>query len=279
MKNYLRNRYIPVLTIAGSDSGGGAGIQADLKTFSAMGCFGTSAITAITVQNTLGVSAIHSVPPDIIDGQIRAVIEDIKPKAIKIGMLDRPEVVDVIKKILKDYPEIPAVFDPVMVATSGDKLIHDETVEALSKNLIPYCKIITPNLDEAEILCGQKIQTVEDMELAGLKLIAKGAKAVLLKGGHLEGKNVYDIFVKDGNYHKIFESPKILTKNVHGTGCTLSSAIAAELAKGSDLEQAVVNAREYIWNAIDNGKDVVTGAGSGPLNHFFNPKKLIKNEI
>ncbi|WP_143959219.1 bifunctional hydroxymethylpyrimidine kinase/phosphomethylpyrimidine kinase [Litoribacter populi] len=279
MKNYLRNRYIPVLTIAGSDSGGGAGIQADLKTFAALGCFGTSAITAITVQNTLGVSAIHSIPPEIIKGQILAVIEDIKPKAIKIGMLDRPEVVDVIVEILKAYPKIPVVFDPVMVATSGDKLIQDETVEALSKNLIPLCKIITPNLDEAEILTGMKIKDKEEMEIAGLKLISLGAKAVLLKGGHLAGETVYDVLVKDGNAHLTFDKPKIHTKNVHGTGCTLSSAIAAELAKGQTLEEAVENARDYIWQAIDQGKDVVTGAGSGPLNHFYNPKKQIKNEI
>ncbi|MBS9523357.1 bifunctional hydroxymethylpyrimidine kinase/phosphomethylpyrimidine kinase [Litoribacter ruber] len=279
MKNYLRNKYIPVLTIAGSDSGGGAGIQADLKTFSALGCFGTSAITAITVQNTLGVTAIHSIPPDIIKGQILAVIEDIKPKAIKIGMLDRPEVVDVIVETLKRYPKIPVVFDPVMVATSGDKLIQDETVEALAKKLIPLCKVITPNLDEAEILTGMKITDKDEMEIAGLKLISKGAKAVLLKGGHLAGETVYDVLVKDGNAHLTFDSPKIHTRNVHGTGCTLSSAIAAELAKGHNLEDAVHNAREYIWQAIDQGKDVVTGSGNGPLNHFYNPKKQIKHEI
>jgi len=279
MKNHLRKRYISVLTIAGSDSGGGAGIQGDLKTFSALGCFGTSAITAITVQNTLGVKAIHSVPPDIIEGQILAVIEDIKPKAIKIGMMDRPEVVEVIVKVLKKHPNIPVVFDPVMVATSGHKLIHEETIDVLSRSLIPLVQLVTPNMDEAAILSGMELKDKNDLEMAGLKILSQGANAVLVKGGHLKGEKVYDILIRDANQITVFESDKILTPNVHGTGCTLSSAIAAELAKGNSLEKAVDLARAYVWNAIDGGKDVVTGSGNGPLNHFYNPQQIIKHDI
>lgn len=279
MKNHLRKRYIPVLTIAGSDSGGGAGIQADLKTFSALGCFGTSAITAITVQNTLGVKAIHSVPPNIIEGQILAVIEDIKPKAIKIGMMDRPEVVDVIVRVLKTYPHIPVVFDPVMVATSGHKLIHEETIEVLSRELIPLVKLVTPNMDEAVILSGMELNDKNDLEMAGLKILSQGANAVLVKGGHLKGHTVFDVLIQDANQITVFESDKISTLNVHGTGCTLSSAIAAEIAKGNNLVKAVDLARAYVWNAIDEGKNVATGYGNGPLNHFYNPQQIIKHDI
>jgi len=279
MKNHLRKRYVPVLTIAGSDSGGGAGIQADLKTFSALGCFGTSAITAITVQNTLGVKAIHSVPPDIIEGQILAVIEDIKPKAIKIGMMDRPEVVEVIVRVLKSHPHIPVVFDPVMVATSGHKLIHEETIDVLSRELIPLVQLVTPNMDEAAILSGMELKDKNDLEMAGLKILSQGANAVLVKGGHLKGETVYDILIQDANQITVFESDKIVTLNVHGTGCTLSSGIAAEMAKGNKLEEAVDQARAYVWNAIDAGKDVATGSGNGPLNHFYNPQQLLKYDI
>ena len=279
MKNHLRKRYISVLTIAGSDSGGGAGIQGDLKTFSALGCFGTSAITAITVQNTLGVKAIHSVPPDIIEGQILAVIEDIKPKAIKIGMMDRPEVVEVIVKVLKNHPNIPVVFDPVMVATSGHKLIHEETIEVLSRDLIPLVRLVTPNMDEAAILSGMELKDKDSLEMAGLKILSQGANAVLVEGGHLKGDTVYDILIQDANRVTVFESDKIHTLNVHGTGCTLSSAIAAEIAKGHPMAEAVDLARAYVWNAIDGGKDVVTGSGNGPLNHFYNPQEIIKHDI
>ncbi|KEO73523.1 hydroxymethylpyrimidine kinase [Anditalea andensis] len=275
----MRKRYLPVLTIAGSDSGGGAGIQADLKTFSALGCFGTSAITAITVQNTMGVKGIHSVPPDIIEGQILAVLEDIKPKAIKIGMIDRPEVVEVIVKILKNYSHIPVIFDPVMVATSGHKLIHEETISVLSRELIPLVKLVTPNMDEAAILSGMELNDKNSLEMAGMKILSQGANAVLVKGGHLKGETVYDILLEDANQITAFESNKIHTMNVHGTGCTLSSAIAAEIAKGQTIAQAVKLARNYVWMAIEEGKDVVTGSGNGPLNHFYNPQQIIKHDI
>ncbi len=271
-------KYTAVLTIAGSDSGGGAGIQADLKTFSAMGCFGTSAITAITVQNTKGVTGIHAVPTEIIKGQIEAVMSDIKPSAIKIGMINAPEVVTTIADCLKNYPTIPVVFDPVMVATSGDKLIQDETIEVLKQELFPLATLLTPNLDEAEILAEMKITSKEDMISAGKKINAYGAKAVLVKGGHLEGDVVYDVLVENGKV-TVFDDTKIETTNMHGTGCTLSSAIAAELAKGNTLKTAIINARGYIRGALLHGADVKTGEGNGPLNHFYDPEKLQKHEM
>lgn len=271
-------KYTAVLTIAGSDSGGGAGIQADLKTFSALGCFGTSAITAITVQNTKGVSAIHAVPVNIIGGQIESVMEDIQPSAIKIGMINAPEVVTTIAECLKKYPHVPVVFDPVMVATSGDRLIKEETIEILKKELFLLSTLITPNLDEAEILSGMKITSKEDMISAGKKINAYGAKAVLVKGGHLKGDVVYDVLVEN-NKVTVFDDTKIETANMHGTGCTLSSAIASELAKGNALNISIVNARGYIRGALLHGADVKTGEGNGPLNHFYDPEKLQKHEM
>jgi hydroxymethylpyrimidine/phosphomethylpyrimidine kinase len=269
-------RYIPVLTIAGSDSGGGAGIQADLKTFSALGCFGTSAITAVTAQNTLGVTGIHSIPPDMVRDQILAVLLDIKPKAIKIGMVHSPELAHTISETLKPFQKkIPIVFDPVMVATSGDKLIEEATIEVLKKELIPLASLLTPNLDEAEILTGIKIKSVNDMERAADQLLNSGCHAILLKGGHLGAKNIYDVLAQ-GKKHRIFKSAFIASHNVHGTGCTLSSAIAVHLAKGLTLDKAVSQSLVFVHQAIKNGANVKTGKGNGPLNHFFHPKKLVK---
>lgn len=188
--------YINVLTIAGSDSGGGAGIQADLKTFSALGCFGTSVITAVTAQNTMGVRSVHGIPAGIIKDQLQAVLEDIVPVAIKIGMINRAEVVQVIEKELKTYNQyVPVILDPVMVATSGDRLIEADTVTQLVKKLFPLVTLVTPNIDEAIILSGQEIHNLEDMIAAGRKIIEKGAKAVLIKGGHLIGPIIYDVFM------------------------------------------------------------------------------------
>ncbi|WP_026997709.1 bifunctional hydroxymethylpyrimidine kinase/phosphomethylpyrimidine kinase [Flectobacillus major] len=272
-------KYIPVLTIAGSDSGGGAGIQADLKTFSALGCFGTSAITAITVQNTLGVRAIHSIPTDIVAGQIRAVMDDIRPRAIKIGMIHRADLAVEIANVLKNYPEVPVVFDPVMVATSGDKLIENETVLALEEYLFPLAKLITPNLDEATILAKMPIANIDEMKKAAAAILAKGSSAVLVKGGHLLGETLYDVYLDKTGHEHIITSKAIATTNTHGTGCTLSSAIAAFLAQGFGLIEAIMAASEYIHRAIEAGKEVKTGAGHGPLNHFFNPLKLIVDEM
>lgn len=272
-------KYPSVLTIAGSDSGGGAGIQADLKTFSALGCYGTSAITAITVQNTMGVSGIHSIPEDIVSRQIIAVMDDIKPAAIKIGMVHSAEMAVSISETLAKYKDTPVIFDPVMVATSGDKLIKEETVSVLKRVLFPLMTLITPNLDEAEILTGQSITSVQEMQKAAKALLQSNCGAVLLKGGHLKGEKLYDVYINSNGDELIFESDYIDSENVHGTGCTLSSAIAAYLALGNDLPLAIEKARIYVHDAILFGKDVKTGQGHGPLNHFFNPQKLELHEM
>lgn len=275
----LNKTYIPILTIAGSDSSGGAGIQADIKTISALGCYAASAITAVTAQNTVGVKAIHALPLPILDGQIKAVMEDITPKAIKIGMVDSPEVVEIIVSNLQKYPGIPVVFDPVMVATSGDKLIKDETIEVIVRHLFPMVDIITPNLDEAAILTQREVKNKKDMLEAADKLLGSGAKGVLVKGGHLQEKTIYDVLAMKGVETHVFESSRIHTHNTHGSGCSLSSAIAAELGKGKGIVEAVINARAYIFEALLHGKDQKTGSGHGPLNHFYNPLKTIINEL
>lgn len=275
MKSFVMN-YINVLTIAGSDSGGGAGIQADLKTFSALGCFGTSAITAVTAQNTRGVRSVHGIPVEMIKDQLQAVLEDIAPVAIKIGMINRAEVVQVIEKELRAYDRsVPVILDPVMVATSGDRLIEPDTVTQLTERLFPLVTLVTPNIDEAIILSGQQIYHLDDMIAAGQKIIEKGARAVLIKGGHLLGPIIYDVFISGNNVPVVLESAFIASKNLHGTGCTLSSAIAAEMAKGNGLFNAIKNAKIYIGKALQEGSNVKTGQGNGPLNHFFDPLKLI----
>ena len=266
------DRHYPrVLSIAGSDSGGGAGIQADLKTFSALGCYGMTAITAITAQNTQGVRAIHGVPPEILKAQIEAVVEDIGVDAVKIGMLHSPEVVQVVAWAIRHFGLKRVVLDPVMVATSGDRLIEQETVQVLVRELFPLATVITPNLDEAELLLGHKIAGIEALEPAARELLALGAQAALLKGGHLEGKQVVDVLLQPGRPPLRLASNRIESRNVHGTGCTLSSAIAAHLALGLDLPQAVTQARGYILQAIAAGADVRTGHGHGPLNHGHAP--------
>lgn len=264
-------RYARVLSIAGSDSGGGAGIQADLKTFSALGCYGMTAITAITAQNTQGVRGIHGVPADMLKAQIDAVMEDIGVDAIKIGMLHAPEVVHVVAQAIRNYGIGKVVLDPVMVATSGDKLIHDETAEVLVRELFPLATVITPNLDEAGWLIGRPIQSTDEMEPAAQALLAMGAPHVLLKGGHLPGNWVMDLLAGANGLRKELGSTRIHTHNGHGTGCTLSSAIAAHLALGFDLVPAVESARTYIVGAIAAGAQVHTGQGQGPLNHGFAP--------
>ena len=266
--------YPRVLSIAGSDSGGGAGIQADLKTFSALGCYGMTAVTAITAQNTQGVRAIHGVPSEILKAQIEAVVEDIGVDAVKIGMLHSPEVVQVVAWAIRHYGLKRVVLDPVMVATSGDRLIAEETVQVLVKELFPLASVITPNLDEAELLLGHAIAGVNALEPAGAELLALGAMAVLLKGGHLKGDQVVDVLLQPGLPTLRMASTRIESRNVHGTGCTLSSAIAAYLALGLDLVQAVTQARAYILKAIAAGADVRTGRGHGPLNHGHAPMAM-----
>ena len=266
-----RPRYARVLSIAGSDSGGGAGIQADLKTFSALGCYGMTAITAITAQNTLGVTGIHGIPADMLKAQIDAVVQDIGVDAVKIGMLHAPQVVQVVADAIRTYGITKVVLDPVMVATSGDKLIQDETVSTLVRELFPLVTVITPNLDEAGWLIGRTIADVSDMEQAAQDLLAMGAPRVLLKGGHLPGDWVVDLLADQDGLRKELGSQRIPTHNGHGTGCTLSSAIAAHLALGFDLVTAVESARTYILGAIASGAQVYTGQGHGPLNHGFAP--------
>ena len=260
-------RYARVLSIAGSDSGGGAGIQADLKTFSALGCYGMTAITAITAQNTQGVRAIHGVPPDILRAQIEAVVEDIGVDAVKIGMLASPEVVAVVAQAIAHYRLPNVVLDPVMVATSGDRLIAQETMGALVSELFPLAAIVTPNLDEAGWLLGRSITEEKKLEAEADALLELGAQAALLKGGHLPGNWVVDMLALPTGQHYRLGSERIATHNGHGTGCTLSSAIAAQLALGQPLVPAVHAARAYILGAIAAGAAVVTGHGQGPLNH------------
>ena len=263
--------YLRVLTIAGSDSGGGAGIQADLKTMSALGCYGMTAITAITAQNTLGVTAIHGVPPDMLKAQLQAVLDDIGVHAVKIGMLHSPEVVEVVAWAIDHYRIQNVVLDPVMVATSGDTLVEPDTVKVLVRELFGRALVVTPNLDEAALLLGHAIGSEAALDQAAQDLLALGARAALLKGGHLEGTKVVDVLAQPGQPLLRLQSDRIDSRNVHGTGCTLSSAIACFLALGADLPGAVTQARAYILQAIASGAKVQTGHGHGPLNHGHAP--------
>jgi len=260
-----------VLSIAGSDSGGGAGIQADLKTFSALGCFGMTAITALTAQNTLGVSGIHAVPAAFLRAQIDAVVQDLGVDAVKIGMLHTPEVVGVVADAIERHALQRVVLDPVMVATSGDRLVLQETVALMVRNLFPRVALVTPNLDEAAWLIGRPIKGASALDAAADALLALGAPAVLLKGGHLPGDDVVDLLALADGTRQRFSAPRIHSRNLHGTGCTLSSAIAAGLARGFALPQAVAHAVDYVRQAIQASADVRLGQGHGPLNHGFAP--------
>lgn len=265
-------KYHSVLTIAGSDCSGGAGIQADIKAISALGGYAASAITAITVQNTCGVTGIHPVPASYVKAQIEAVMTDIKPSAIKIGMINDVEIVKAIAESIKKYKPKFVVFDPVMVSTSGCKLIEDKGIEAIKKELIPLSTIITPNLSEAMVLTGDNISDAASMTAAGNKILESGCGAVLIKGGHLEGNDMCDVLcIKGENTPYIYTASKISSKNTHGTGCTLSSSIATYLALGETLREAVRKAKDYVHKGILNGKDVCIGSGHGPLNHFYSP--------
>jgi hydroxymethylpyrimidine/phosphomethylpyrimidine kinase len=257
------------LTIAGSDSGGGAGIQADLKTFCALGCFGMSAITALTAQNTMGVEAIFAVPPDFIGSQIDAVMSDIGVDAVKIGMLHSLEVVNMVVQKLGQWECPNVVLDPVMVSTSGSSLLQNEAVLALKNLLIPRADLVTPNLPEASVLLGCNINTKEQMKSAAKKLADLGCNNVLLKGGHLKQKKSFDLlYTKDTDTFTPLQGTHINTSNTHGTGCTLSSAVCAYLAKGFKLESAVKKAKAYLNNALASGAEYETGKGHGPVHHF-----------
>ena len=274
MNTAAHAHYPRVLTIAGSDSGGGAGIQADLKTFAALGCYGMTAITALTAQNTMGVQAIQSVPAAFLKAQLQSVLDDIGVDAVKIGMLHSPEVVEVVAWAIDHYQLKRVVLDPVMVATSGDKLIADETVAVLVRELFPRVQLITPNLDEAALLLGRPVPNEASLSQACADLQAMGAASVLLKGGHLQGEDVVDVLLLADASSRTLRSKRISSQNVHGTGCTLSSAIASHWALGLDLTEAVVQARSYILAAIQAGASVTTGKGHGPLNHGFAPETM-----
>jgi hydroxymethylpyrimidine/phosphomethylpyrimidine kinase len=269
--NTFEFEYPRVLSIAGSDSGGGAGIQADLKTFAALGCYGMTAITALTAQNTQGVRAIHGVPPAMLRDQIDAVVEDIGVDAVKIGMLHAPEIVLAVAEAIDRHALEKIVLDPVMVATSGAVLIDNPAIEVLVRALFPRAVLVTPNLDEAALLVGRPLNNAEDMEAAAHELLAKGARAVLLKGGHLPGDTVMDLLLTAAGEKHWMRAPRIHSANTHGTGCTLSSAIAAGLALGQPLLEAVEMARAYVRAALLAGANVKTGSGSGPLNHGHAP--------
>jgi hydroxymethylpyrimidine/phosphomethylpyrimidine kinase len=269
--------YPRVLSIAGSDSGGGAGIQADIKTVSALGAYAMTAITALTAQNTTGVTAIHAVPVDVLKAQIEAVLGDIGADALKIGMLHSPEVVEVVAWAIRHYKIEKVVLDPVMVSANGDPLITPETVDVLVRELFPLASVITPNLDEAALLLQRQLTDRAALEDATRDLLALGAPSVLLKGGHLPGEHIVDIFAEQGSSPQEWlrmEGPRIASRNIHGSGCTLSSAIAAHLALGRTLPQAVGAGRDYIIKAIAAGASVTTGHGQGPVNHGHAPLSM-----
>ena len=266
--------YPRVLSIAGSDSGGGAGIQADLKTFAALGCYGMTAITALTAQNTQGVRAIHGVPPAMLRAQIDAVLDDIGAHAVKIGMLHSPDIVLTVAEAIDRHALQKVVLDPVMVATSGAVLIDNPAIAVLVRELFGRASVVTPNLDEAALLVGRSLDSEQAMEAAARELLAMGARAVLLKGGHLAGDLVSDLLLMQNGEVHWMRAPRIHTANTHGTGCTLSSAMAAQLALGATLLEAVQAARAFVRAALQAGARVRTGAGSGPLNHGYSPQAM-----
>lgn len=276
----VKKSYPTVLSIAGSDSGGGAGIQADLKTFSSLGVYGATAITAITAQNTQGVHSQFALPPQMVYDQIIAVMEDIHPSVIKIGMLSNLQVAAVVADALERY-SIPIILDPVMVSSSGHRLLSAEAQEVLKERLLPMAQLVTPNIPEMEALSDMPLSTISDKYNAAKHLLSLGVQSVLLKGGHEEGEVKVDILYQKSPQGIItcsFSSDTLNTRNIHGTGCTLSSAIAAYMARGLDLKEAISSAKIYITEAIKAGADISVGKGYGPVNHLFNPLKMMVNE-
>lgn len=256
------------LTIAGSDSSGGAGIQADLKTFAALGVYGASAITALTAQNTQGVEAVLVVPPDFVARQIKVVARDLNIGAVKIGMLATSEIIEAVAGALETLPGVPVVLDPVMVAASGDVLLDEDAIDTLRTVLLPRATLVTPNLPEAAKLLGEveaKDERAMSEQATALKRL--GAKAVLIKGGHAEGDQAVDLLADDEGELRL-EAARVKTRNTHGTGCTLSSAVAAELAKGAPLREAAARAKAYVAAAIAAADQIEIGRGRGPVHHF-----------
>jgi hydroxymethylpyrimidine/phosphomethylpyrimidine kinase len=256
------------VTIAGSDSGGGAGLQGDLKTFSALGVYGACAVTALTAQNTAGVTAIHDVPADFVAAQMDAVFADLQVGAVKIGMFSQPAVIHAVAAGLDRWRQTNVVLDPVMVASSGDRLLAGDAVDVLKRVLVPHALVLTPNLPEAAALLGvPEAQTQDEMREQANRLLALGAKAVVIKGGHAQGRDSVDLLV-DRNGAVALPMIRIESKNTHGTGCAFSAAIAAGLAKGMELEQAVRAAKRYVHAAIAAADTLAIGSGAGPVHHF-----------
>jgi hydroxymethylpyrimidine/phosphomethylpyrimidine kinase len=275
-----RKTYPVVLSIAGSDSSGGAGIQADIKTFSALGVYGATAITAITAQNTMGVHSQLAIDPQIVYDQIVAVVDDLHPSFVKIGMLSNCAIVEAVAEALSRY-RLPIILDPVIVSSTGHRLLSLEAQDVVKKRLLPLSTLVTPNIPEMEALSNLPVTIIEQKEQAAKILFDCGARAILLKGGHEDGETKSDIlFIKtqSGIESTIFSSDTISTRNTHGTGCTLSSAIAAFMARGYSMHEAIAEAKRYISEAIRSGADVEIGHGIGPVNHGFNPLKLVINE-
>ena len=265
MSNNVKN----VLSIAGSDPSGGAGIQADLKTFAANGVYGMAAITALTVQNTVGVQGIHLVPAKFVSSQIEAIFSDIAVSSAKVGMVGNAEIAEGVGTTLAKYRNLISVVDPVMVAKGGSPLLDKKAIQAVKDNLIPLATIVTPNLPEAAILLGSSIAKSEkDMVYQGKALLNLGPKSILMKGGHSEGITSNDLLVTENNY-VWFKEKRINTKNTHGTGCTLSSSIASFLAKDFSVEESVSKAKKFVTNAIRNSEKLSVGKGHGPTNHFY----------
>ncbi len=262
--------YPIVLTIAGSDSGGGAGIQADIKAISATGSYAASAITAITVQNTLGVEDVFPVPPSVLAAQAACVLSDIGADAIKIGMLHSSEVMEAVRGVLEEFKIRNVVLDPVMVSTSGHRLIEESAIDSLVRELVPMARVITPNIPEAEILAGEKINSEADFPCIARKLSCGGKVSVLMKAGHLDGEELVDLFYNAEEDHFLeLRSRRIFSANTHGTGCTLSSAFASYLAQGLSLDDAARAAKDYIARAIEAGAEYKIGHGHGPVKFFF----------
>lgn len=261
-----------ILSIAGSDCSGGAGIQADIKTISALGGYAASAITAVTEQNTLGVTNSFALPPEVVYGQIEAVMSDLKPQAIKIGLIPTIETARIIIHFLNKYKPPHVVLDPIMMSSSGRQLMDENTINLIAKEMLPLIKVFTPNLNETQILIGKKCTNIKEMKEAAQRILSWGCGSVLIKGGHLEGEDMSDVLLTS-IHHKahIYTTSKIDSYNTHGTGCTLSSAIATYLAMGDEIPVAVKNSKRYVTEALIAAKRLQIGEGNGPLNHFYNP--------
>jgi len=266
----MARKYHKVLTIAGSDPSGGAGIQADLKTIASLGCYGLTVVTALTAQSTQGVSAVHPVPVSFAQEQLESLFKDIGADSVKVGMVYSPELIQTVARTLRKYDARPIVLDPMVVSQSGERLLQEEAVAALKEELMPLATIMTPNLPEAECFLGHPLETPEDRRTAVRELASMGSQTILLKGGHTPDEVCEDLLYQASDQRfTVFSGKRIVTKNDHGTGCTLSAAIASYLAMGASLEDAVGRAKVYVAKALRAGADFTLGRGRGPLHHFF----------